>query len=401
VERTYQSCDRDGMSSTYAGDWCWTDYRPLTLMLNGQSTRILWDASSGWKTENDSLGWRFESMTGAGNGVWNGEYWRITTGDGTQYLFGSRPRALSGGALRAVVHGNNSGEPCYNATFANAQCWMGYRWNLDQVIDRHGNTITYNWFAFTGKYGSANNAVALEYDLWGILTGIDYGKNTAVANSRDLGRVAFNLEYRCTSLNHSTCDTPGNEWMWPDSPRDQYCATSLTSCPGLKYQAFWSPWRLQSVDTKVWSVAAGDWALVDNFALVQAYPSTLDMISPWGQDDTSPALWLASVQRTGWPAVTFGAPNGPLINRVQWGDDISVPPSTYYRITDVWNGYGEHLRVAYSGQDCSRTSLPSNAGSNSRRCYPPPRTPTAGSGITPMWSPTSPTPTGSGVARMS
>ena len=43
------------------------------------------------------------------------------------------------------MFGNNSGEPCYNSTSANAWCQQAWRWNLDYVVDPHGNAMTY-WY---------------------------------------------------------------------------------------------------------------------------------------------------------------------------------------------------------------------------------------------------------------
>ena len=56
-------------------------------------------------------GSRIERLTGAGNGDDNGEYWRVTTVDGTQYLFGSRPAAES--TWTVPVFGDDADEPCH------------------------------------------------------------------------------------------------------------------------------------------------------------------------------------------------------------------------------------------------------------------------------------------------
>ncbi|NED88163.1 hypothetical protein G3I76_49790, partial [Streptomyces sp. SID11233] len=83
---------------------------------------------------------KVEKLTGATNGDDNGEHWKVTGADGTQYYFGLNrlPGYVSGdtetaSAWTVPVYGDDSGEPCYNATFASAYCDQAWRWNLDYV----------------------------------------------------------------------------------------------------------------------------------------------------------------------------------------------------------------------------------------------------------------------------
>ena len=83
-------------------------------------------------------------------------YWKITDLDGTQYFFGRnrRPGWTSGEETNSVwtapVYGNHHVDPCYNASFAASRCTQAWRWNLDYVVDPHGNTLTYFYTRETG-----------------------------------------------------------------------------------------------------------------------------------------------------------------------------------------------------------------------------------------------------------
>ncbi|GAA0948147.1 hypothetical protein GCM10009558_063840 [Virgisporangium aurantiacum] len=124
IERSYASCSDDG---TPKGDLCWMSgggelSDVPTLTLNGTSTRLVRDDGSGiWRAETDS-GWKIEQLTGTPNNSTFGEYWKVTTLDGTQYYFGQSKRAGivndrdTKAAQVVPVYGNNAGEPCYNAT---------------------------------------------------------------------------------------------------------------------------------------------------------------------------------------------------------------------------------------------------------------------------------------------
>jgi hypothetical protein len=63
----------------------------------------------------DDPGWKVERKSGASNGdVW-GDYWVVTTADGTVYTFGQ----TTTGTLVVPV-GNVVGYPCYN--WSSVQC---------------------------------------------------------------------------------------------------------------------------------------------------------------------------------------------------------------------------------------------------------------------------------------
>ncbi|PWR14398.1 hypothetical protein DKT69_16560 [Micromonospora sicca] len=373
VERSYRSCNLDGGTTP---DMCWFSPYNATLVFNGQATMLVRDNTTGvWHGQDDSA-LKVEQVfdTSKGNGDNDGEYWRVTTQDGTQYYFGVNKRystdtAATNSVLTEPVYGNQSGEPCYNATFANASCQQGYRWNLDYVIDPTGNSMTYFYNKFSGYYGHNNNTGVAPYDLAGTLDHIDYGTR---AGSEATGSAPMQAWFTRTNRCLNSCGQ--NTTDYPDTPWDLYCS-STTSCPSLLSPAFFTRYKLSSVYTQVWDSAAAAYHKVDQWDLTYTYPSSGDNISPAGAD-TSPNLWLQSVTHTGYapdgtslaePAVTFGGTQ--MYNRVDWGNDVGVPPYVHYRLTSIVNGTGGQTLISYSTSDCTR-AYPPVPYANPYRCFP-------------------------------
>src|SRR5690606_21382656 len=116
------------------------------------------DATTGtWRVQQDD-GSRVERLTGASNGDDDGEYWTVTTTDGTRYVFGRGQRSESdptplGSAWTVPVYGNQAGEPCHAATFAESVCAQAWRWNLEYVVDASGSSLTYFYAQESNSYG--------------------------------------------------------------------------------------------------------------------------------------------------------------------------------------------------------------------------------------------------------
>ena len=90
VERRYVPCtdDKSGTQNapTLTGDLCWrTDNAVLSLA--GASTELVYEASKGWHSRSED-GSKIVRLTGAANGDNDGEHWKVTTTDGTQFFFG-------------------------------------------------------------------------------------------------------------------------------------------------------------------------------------------------------------------------------------------------------------------------------------------------------------------------
>ncbi|WP_203906600.1 RHS repeat domain-containing protein [Rhizocola hellebori] len=366
VERAYRLCRNDGVAYT-GGDLCYVAVSPLTLTLNGKTTRIV-AADTGWKAEDDSAGWKVERLTGVDNGVASGEAFKVTTRDGIQYFFGSRraggpnnggdSSGKYGGPLVVQVYGNNVGEPCYNAGgFALSSCAMPYRWNLDKVVDPHDNVIEYEWYRDRASYGGNNGVTVYQYDTGSRLNAALYGANTT-GGSVHTGRVMFEALARCFGSD-TVCNSsvPANWPNWPDTPWDQYCAPTATACAQVT-PVFFTPYRLNAIETQLWQPGTSNWGLVNRWEFGYTFPTH--------SDGTSPSLWLDSVLRPGFanPMYTGGT---DLTNRVDFG--TGKPEMKHYRLTQVDNGTGAMIQASYSTPDCTAAALPTEVDFNPKRCY--------------------------------
>ena len=161
IERSYKGCVDDlggNNGQTKTGDLCWETDNAASVAgpIQGKLVRV---GEKLWRPETDD-GTRVEQVTGAANGDNDGEYWVVTTTDGTRYYFGlnrlpgwSDGKATTNSAWTAPVYGNDASEPCHAATFASSACTQAYRWNLDYVVDVHGNSMSYCYSQETNKYG--------------------------------------------------------------------------------------------------------------------------------------------------------------------------------------------------------------------------------------------------------
>nr|WP_055502337.1 RHS repeat-associated core domain-containing protein [Nonomuraea pusilla] len=376
VERRYKSCMIDGKKT---GDLCW-DQDNATLSLGDSAVELVKDATSKqWRPKRDD-GTRVEHLTGAANGDNDGEHWRITTDDGTQYTFGlnrlpgwasGKPETKS--VQTVPVFGNNSGEPCYSSTAANAWCQQAYRWNLDHVVDTHGNAITY-WYAQEKNYygRSMKPELGTEYVRAAYPVRIDYGYLQGELWTRSpAARVVFDVAERCVPNGAVTCDpaqlTKENAASWPDVPFDQICDAGV-KCTERLTPTFFTRKRLAKVTTQILDPGktrcGQTYCAVDSWTLTHSFPATGDGLSP--------SLWLESVQQTGHvggtislPKVTFAGVQLP--NRVD--ADEGRAPLVKWRVQGVGNGTGGELRVTYAPADCKPGELPA-ADRNTRRCFP-------------------------------
>ena len=376
IERSYRTCSDDGGTT---GDLCWYSRYNATMVFGGHSAALVRDNTTGvWHSANDDA-LRIELLTDTslGNGDNDGEYWKVTTQDGTQYFFGKHRRftgdtAVTNSVQTEPVFGNNSGEPCFNAAgFGSSWCQQAYRWNLDYVVDPRGNSLTYFWSKYTAKYGLNNNASAQPYDLSATVDHVDYGTR---AGSEGTGsapmKVVFGTAYRCIN----TCTPPGD---YPDTPWDRFCSSTATTCPGMTSPSFFTPFRLSTVTTQVWNAAASAYRNVDKWELQHTYPTSGDNISPAGAD-TNPNLWLNNLIHTGYAAdgvTTLAEPvihfvGAPMANRVDWGDSLGVAPYMHYRLTTIVNGVGGQTVVAYSPVECPNGAPKQNSDANPLRCFP-------------------------------
>ncbi|MEW2309113.1 RHS repeat-associated core domain-containing protein [Streptomyces sp. NPDC006864] len=393
IERRYISCTEDSKDSNTTakvGDLCWKKDNAV-MNLGGQSNTLIKDSTTGkWHLEHDD-GTRVEKLanTARANGDNDGEHWRVTTPDGTRYYFGyNRPTGWADGkdetnsTWTVPVFGNQTGEPCHAAAFKDAWCQQAWRWNLDAVIDPHGDAMTYYWDKETNYYGRNVNpntgaSTATVYDRGGSLKRVEYGLRSSNFYARPAAKIEFTSSERCLS----DCGTfdKANAKNWPDVPFDRYCASGM-ECKDRYSPSFWSRKRLTQINSSV--LVGTAFKPVDTWKFVHRFPAT--------GDGSAPALWLESITRTGHggtgsvslPPVTFKGQSLP--NRVEGattgGDPDPVPPLWRYRIYGIDTETGGTIGITYSAADCKAGSIPSPA-SNTRRCYPvkwsPPDAPAA------------------------
>lgn len=369
IERRYRGCadDMDGgaNNTTETGDLCWATDN-ATLSLNGSSGELLYNASEQrWHLRADD-GSRIERKIGASNGDNNGEYWVVTTTDGTQYWFGAHrvPGWATGDPVTnstwtVPVFGNHAGEPCHAASFGSSSCTQAWRWNLDYVVDVHGNSMSYWYDRETNRYArNLDTSNSVTYHRGGYLKHISYGTRQTggvdgVLGSDAPAQVVFTVGDRCLS----SCATK-TETRWPDTPWDQECtgAACQTVSP-----TFWSAKRLASVTTRVWGGSA--YRNVERWTFTHSFPDP--------GDGTRAGLWLESIAHQGLAGGSVSLPEVEftpvsLDNRVDAIDHS--PAMAWHRIARIDTETGGAIAVTYSDRDCE-ASKPT-LHTNTRRCYP-------------------------------
>ncbi|MFJ4680308.1 RHS repeat-associated core domain-containing protein [Kitasatospora sp. NPDC088783] len=378
VERSYASCHDNPAGPTRTGDNCWSAGNTLTLSLNGSSTKLIKDDATGtYRAQGDSNE-KIEYLAGAANGAQNGEHFKVTTNDGTQYWFGLNqlPGWTSGSATTdsvwtEPVYATTAGQPCYHAVFADSWCQQAYRWNLDYVVDTHADTIAYFYKTEQGHYAADDAATATaQYTRGGYLSKIQYGQRAGqVYSTQPAAQVVFTVNGRCNT-SATGCDVSGlnasSASDWPDVPYDMDCAAGAACL--VHAPSFWTAYMVTGIRTQV--LVGTTETDADSWALAYSFPPT--------GDSTQPSLWLDSITHTGQdtgaggssvplslPRVAFTG--RPLSNRVDVTDGYS--PITRQRLTGVTTETGARVTVTYSAPDCA-TAVPSDPAQNTRLCYP-------------------------------
>ena len=373
IERSYASCRDDGHKKKY--DQCWKNDN-ASLVLNGASNELIKDSDGTWRLKNDD-GSRVKRLTGATNGARDGEYWELTTIDGTKYVFGQEklPGAddqRTHSVWTVPVFGDDDGEPCHATTFATSSCTQAWRWNLDHVVDLHKNAMTLWYTEETNNYSKNGDedVVGTKYVRGGYLTRIDYGLRADKLFDPAPQQVQFSVGERCTASG-TGCDslTEATEANWPDVPRKSICKDG-DKCKEQTSPSFFTRKRLVGITTKVLdrSVSPAVHKTVDTWALKQSYIDPGDL-----GDASDQSLWLESIQRT--TQIDGKAATEPikfahtwLQNRVGAKTD-NFAPITKPRVRTVTSETGAVTTVNYSEQACTPSTTPSPA-SNTKRCFP-------------------------------
>ncbi|WP_285751747.1 RHS repeat-associated core domain-containing protein [Lentzea sp. NBRC 105346] len=357
IERRYKPCADDmvnGATNTVkTGDQCWATEN-ASLAMDAHAGELIKDAGNPnrWHLRSDD-GTFVERRTGGGvtNGAKDNEHWVVTTTDGTQYWFGRSGQST----LTVPVAGNHSGEPCAAATFKDSFCTQAYRWNLEYVVDLHGNTMTYTYEKETNKYAkNLTDTDVVSYDRASQLKQIDYGTRVDRTETAPM-QVLFGTADRCLS----DCGVH-DATHWSDVPWDQACDTS--PCRNFA-PTFWTTKRLATVTTKVGGNPVEKWTFTHSF--------------PDPGDGTRAGLWLDRIsheglvgQSTTVPDITFSGVQ--LSNRVDTYSD-QYAAMKWWRLATISTETGGRINVNYSAPDCvpgSRMPNPNALQDNNLRCYP-------------------------------
>ncbi|MFD9519743.1 polymorphic toxin-type HINT domain-containing protein [Streptomyces sp. NPDC059979] len=409
IERRYRSCsddlkanpskpNNDNATDKKKGDLCWAGDN-VVLSLGGSTTELVRDAASGkWVPATDD-GSRVELKTGGpANGAKNGEYWVVTTRDGTRYHYGRHnvgthgdgtPKTVTDSVFTVPVFGNHPGEPCHaTAAFADSSCNQAWRWNLDYVEDVHGNAMIIDWakeenrYAKNGKVNETDPAKVAGYVRGGYPTRILYGLRASNLADAPAGRVEFGVMPRCfpdANQGISCADAlfgSKSGLGWWDTPASLNCKMAAATCD-TSSPTFWSRMRLATVTTHA-QRTEGSTGLtkVDQWALAQSLPSH--------RTDTSPPLWLESITRTAYgptdstsgetlPPVSFKANESDMPNRVlkapKDGKNDEAPDFERLRVETILTETGGEIQVNYSAPCAVFTTIPDPA-KNTTRCFP-------------------------------
>ncbi|MFE6870741.1 ricin-type beta-trefoil lectin domain protein [Kitasatospora sp. NPDC057692] len=407
IERSYKSCSTAGIDGS--ADECWAGWR-ATLSLGSHSGELIQDANGVYHLQGDD-GTRIERLTGAANGLWQGEYFKVTVTDGTAYYLGLNhaPGTTSDPATNSAwgvpVYHPNSGDPCYTAAKGkNSQCDQqpGWRFNLDFVVDPHGSLQRYDWAAETNRYAmgagqasaTGGSGTLAPYTRGGYLTRVSYGYQLAdaLAGREPSARITFDTAERCV-VSDTACRpenlSTATAKDWPDVPYDLTCPDGWpTSGTGTNVcrtasPTFWSTKRLRAIGTEL--RAPDGWKNVDRYDLKQIFAAAGGAIDP--ATGSNPAtgvqavLWLAEIRHTALDTTAGGSGQIALDpvtfagtmtdNRVD-GLTPAAPPLYRPRVIGVNTESGTSIAVTYRDAECSRVkgTMPASADSNTMACYP-------------------------------
>jgi RHS repeat-associated protein len=332
-----------------------------------------------WRAKQDP-GWTVERHTGASNGDNNGEYWVVTTTQGTRFTFGLGKQPTTGTETDSVftvpVFGDDAGEPCHQSSIEDSWCQQAWRWNLDGVVDPHGNSTTYFYDQETNRYARNGNADrSTDYVRGGHVRDIVYSQRSGAEDVTAPARLHFTTAPRCTEAAGGTGSCPSMDAdhasSYPDVPLDQVCTDRCTGNE-QKSPTFFTGDLLRSVTAQ----------RNDGSSYVDVDRVDFSYLFPKPSDGTSASLWLDHFQQVGLggggqaslPAVEFTGQE--FANRVDADPSAGVPFLRKLRITSVTDELGRNVAVDYTQPDpCRIDNFPEgHADTNVQDCYPAWRT---------------------------
>ncbi|HLK44055.1 MAG TPA: hypothetical protein VKV34_11990, partial [Thermoleophilia bacterium] len=429
IETTYKPCAKvDPTNWASSGDMC-LGVANATISGGAHAGQLVRDDTdtTKWRLSVDD-GTRVQLLTGTtggSNNTANQAYWKLTGTDGTVYLYGANrlPAAYGGTGIDSPtystwsepVFGTGSGTSCNDPTGSEdpQSCLQAWRWNLDYVIDPHGNVTRMSYARELDNYQHKTATTA--YTRSGFLREIDYGWQQAdVAASTGLladgnaaaalpaSTIRFVYAPRClpsttgcptsavtvTSGVANTGIASGNATAFSDVPYDQHCDAGSTSC-AVYSPAYFSTVRLTAVQTAVDNGAAmpnqpswtpANYEAVDAYTFTQSFPAPQD----YSTTGNRAQLRLDSIGHTGYltnsdgtvastpdPAVNLGY-TGTLPNRAQASSLYNTAQFYRFRLNDITDELGAETVVSYGQPNnlgCGTTAPPATI-SNATLCYP-------------------------------
>jgi RHS repeat-associated protein len=368
IERQYEPCLKRPIVTT---DLCWmTDN--ATISLAGVSGPLIPvnAAHTEWRAQSDP-GWTIERLTGAPyTTIHDGQYWKVTGPDGTQYFFGygHMPGRTTNSTLAVRVVADNTAEPCRAAGDQVGACDQGWRWYLDRVVDPDGNvqSLVYeredNWYH--SALGALGGQPMTAYHRGALLKEIDYGGRDWDPDNY-AARVVFDLQWRCGFL-VAECPAPAQgAGGFPDVPTDLICGA--TSACAINTPSFFTARRYAAVRTEVRVGAA--WKPVAQHNIIHSFGD--------GQNGVEHKLQIAELQHAGIAFGKLGAYPSTRFdyvfndNRADHNGDIAKA-MRHNRISRITNPFGGTVSVSYTrNRACSTTYDPSPRWDlNTMDCFP-------------------------------
>ncbi|MFD8022588.1 ricin-type beta-trefoil lectin domain protein [Streptomyces lavendulae] len=402
IERRYRSCsddlkaapgqpNNDNTTDKKKGDLCWAG-ETVVMSLGGSTTELIHDTTTGaWIPVNDD-GSKVELKTdpSVANGAKDGEYWVVTTREGTRYFFGRHDvdgagsRPVTNSVLTVPVFGNHPGEPCHQASFEASSCTQAWRWNADYVEDVHGNSMIIDWAKETNRYAKNGKFKELtSYDRAGYPTQMTYGLRSDNLSGTPAAKVEFTVTERCIKEGTTQCSDAefegnnyGDKQPWWDTPSTLHCKATAKDCY-VTSPTFWTRKRLTAVTTSAQRTEGSTaLSLVDRWNLAQSFPRQ--------RTDTHPPLWLESITRTGFgttkdaagnqesatlPPVSFVANVQDMPNRVAISASDATPDFDRLRVQTIRTETGGEISVDYSAP-CPVGGAHPKPEENTTRCFP-------------------------------
>jgi hypothetical protein len=372
IERKVGSCasEQYPTESSNWGDLCWSTPTYL-INFGGQSSELVL-GTDGFYHLRDDPGWKAERLLGwTGNGDDTGEYWQVTTPDGTRHLFGygkepnndDRP---TNSAWTVPVIGDDPGEPCYSAP--GRECQQAWRWNLDRVVDSKGNVASLFWAKEKNYYGQRGSKWDVEqYDRGGYLTRVEYSKRYGYENYLAHNVVTVSVANRC--VDPADCPAPDSAVAgstYPDVPLDLLCSGSPCSGTGQLTPTFFTTKRLASLTTYVRAdTTPPSYANVARYDFTHTFPETKDAYDP--------SLWLDVIERTGLIGSDSDSITVPPVelHGVAKDNGADANEINKYRLDGIRDELGGYTEVTYGQPDpCPSPPPVSGWDANTKNCFP-------------------------------